>query len=579
MLFTSFGSSNGSAGGHRQAWMPQWVSSTAVVIGTLFFSASLTPSLIPRTYVVEGILSGLCFSFGFGIGVLCRRLWEYMHFPKLDEQQLRTLRLFTVIVCAASAMAILWLATDWQNSLREFMNVERVSRSYSFLILLVSAITFGIALSLAWIFLLVFRSAQAASARLLPRRVSRVIGFAAAVILFWGLANGVLFRVAFHLLDSSFREYDSLIVAGIPRPMSSIRTGSVTSLLNWDELGRAGREFVGSGPTAADISPLTAGKALEPIRVYIGLRAAETVNQRVDLALEELKRTNAFDRSTLVIATPTGTGWVDPAAIDSVEYLANGDIATVAVQYSYFSSPLSLLIEPELGADTAKALFKEIYKYWTSLPKGKRPKLFVYGLSLGSLNSEKSVELFDILGDPINGALWSGPPFENQLWRSITKGRLPGSPAWLPQYRDSSVVRFMNQHGSAVSASSPWGAMRIVYLQYASDPVTFFDYADLYREPDWMVAPRGPDVSPDFRWYPAVTLLQLGFDMALATTTPIGYGHVYAPDHYVDAWIAVADLSGWTEEQIDRLKRHLDQEMIVDLTKPGEANPYEARGG
>ncbi len=575
MLFTSF---NASAGGRWQA-LTRWMPHSAILIGTLFFSASLTPSLIPRTYLVEGILSGLSFSFGFAIGMLCHRLWEYMHFPKLAEPQLSIIRASIIVICAASAMAFLWLATDWQNSLREFMNVERVSRSYSFLILLVAAITVVGTFGIASLFLLVFRRAQSALARVLPRRVSRVIGFAVAIIVFWGVANGVLFRVAFHLLDSSFREYDSLIEAGIPRPTSSFRTGSVASGLIWDELGRAGREFVGSGPTAAEISFLTAKKALEPIRVYVGLRAAETVDQRVDLAVEELKRMKAFDRSTLVIATPTGTGWVDPAAIDSAEYLANGDIATVAVQYSYFSSPLSLLIEPQRGADTATSLFKEVYKYWTNLPKGKRPRLLVYGLSLGSLNSEKSIELFDILSDPINGALWSGPPFENQLWRSITKSRQPGSPAWLPQYSDGSVVRFMNQRGSAVAAGSRWGAMRIVYLQYASDPVTFFDYADLYREPDWMVAPRGPDVSPDFQWYPVITLLQLGFDMALATTTPIGLGHVYAPDHYVDAWVAVAALPGWTDEQVERLKQHLDQKMERDLTRPGEANPYEARGG
>lgn len=121
--------------------------------------------------------------------------------------------------------------------------------------------------------------------------------------------------------------------------------------------------------------------------------------------------------------------------------------------------------------------------------------------------------------------------------------------------------------------------MRIVYLQYASDPVTFFDYRDLYRRPDWMTAPRGPDVSADLGWYPVVTMLQLAVDMAMATTTPIGYGHVYAPEHYVDAWIAVADTQGWSEDQVSRLKQRLRQEMLVDMTKPGEDNPYADRGG
>src|SRR5690606_26721761 len=112
-------------------------------------------------------------------------------------------------------------------------------------------------------------------------------------------------------------------------------------------------------------------------------------------------------RSILVVVTPTGTGWIDPAAMNSLEYLHGGDVASVALQYSYFSSPLSLLFEPERGAEAARALFAEVYGYWTTLPKDARPRLYVHGLSLGSLNSEKSVELFEVLGDPIQGALWS----------------------------------------------------------------------------------------------------------------------------------------------------------------------------
>jgi uncharacterized membrane protein len=31
------------------------------------------------------------------------------------------------------------------------------------------------------------------------------------------------------------------------------------------------------------------------------------------------------------------------------------------------------------------------------------------------MNSERSTELFEILEDPIHGALWSGPPFESTI--------------------------------------------------------------------------------------------------------------------------------------------------------------------
>jgi uncharacterized membrane protein len=127
----------------------------------------------------------------------------------------------------------------------------------------------------------------------------------------------------------------------------------------------------------------------------------------------------------------------------------------------------------------------------------------------------------------------------------------------LPVIGNSSFARFMNQDGTRVPEDTPWGVMRVTYLQYASDAITFFDYHDLYRAPAWMTPPRGPDVSPDLRWYPVVTMLQLAVDTALATSAPVGYGHVFAPEHYVNGWREVVGAEGWPDEEIARLKRHL----------------------
>src|SRR5262249_17384096 len=162
------------------------------------------------------------------------------------------------------------------------------------------------------------------------------------------------------------------------------------SLLAWDKLGRAGREFISSGPTREDISAFSGRGALEPIRVYVGLRSADTPELRARLALEELKRVGGVERSGLVVVAPIGTGWVDPAAMDTVEYLHDGAVASVALQYSYLASWLYLLVDPGYGADSARALFKEIYGYWIALPKDSRPRLYLHGLSLGAANSEQS---------------------------------------------------------------------------------------------------------------------------------------------------------------------------------------------
>lgn len=528
-----------------------------LLLGTLFFVASLTPTLVPRTFLTQGALSGGCFATGYGIGVSLGWLWHHIELPAPVGRMRRALTLAAAAVCATIAAAFLWQTTEWQNSIRRLMQLEPVTSAHPLEVCLVSVVAFVLIIAVARLFIMVATGASGLAARLLPPRISRVIGFAAGFVLFWTIANGLLIRATLHVLDSSFAEFDALIEPDRAQPESPLKTGSAASLVAWEKLGRAGREFVATGPNAAEIGAITQKSALEPIRVYVGLRAGDTAKQRAKLAVDELIRVGGFDRAVLIVITPTGTGWVDPSAMDPVEYLHNGDVASVAMQYSYLSSPLSLMVQPEYGAEASRALFAAVYGYWTTLPRNHRPKLYLQGLSLGALNSERSAQLFETLGDPIQGALWSGPPFESSIWRQATDARNAGSPAWLPQFRDGSIIRFMNQNGATVPGDRPWGPMRIVYLQYASDAITFFDYRDLYRSPDWLSAPRGPDVSPELRWYPVVTMLQLALDMAVATSTPMGYGHVYAPEHYVDAWVAVTQPQGWPPERLKQLKDYL----------------------
>ena len=141
----------------------------------------------------------------------------------------------------------------------------------------------------------------------------------------------------------------------------------------------------------------------------------------------------------------------------------------------------------------------------------------------------------------------------------ITRARNPGTPAWLPRFRDGSYVRFTSQTNALAIPGALWGPMRIVYLQYPSDPITFFSPHAFWRKPDWMKPPLGPDVSPELRWYPVVTGLQLMLDMAIGLQVPIGHGHLYAPQHYINAWMAVTQPPGWTPERLEALKaRFLD---------------------
>jgi uncharacterized membrane protein len=532
---------------------------TGSLVGALFFACSLTPSLIPRSLVFQGVVSGVSFAAGYALGVAGRWLWSYLELPLPPPTVQRVATRASTGVVIAGALLFLWWASDWQNSVRRVMELDEVSGIRPWSVAAIAALVAGAVLSLARLFRRTFWSLSARLERFLPRRVSMVLGVLTAVALFWGVIDRVLVTWALRVADGVSQQVDATIAPDMARPVEPMSTGSAASLIHWEALGNAGRRFVTAGPTQDDLATFHGRDVLAPIRVYVGLNAAETPEARAALALRELERVGAFERSVLLLVTPTGTGWVDPAALDPVEYLQRGDIASVAMQYSYLPSVLALPTEGAYGAENARALFRAVYGRWIRLPKDTRPALYLYGVSLGALNSDLSFDLHDVIADPFHGALWTGPPFRAEHWRSITANREPESPIWRPRFRGGSVVRFMNQQGGLADGDADWGPFRIAYLQYASDPMTFFSVDSLYREPAWLRDPRAFDVSPSLRWFPIVTTVQLIADMAVANTSPPGFGHSFAAVHYIDAWLALMEPKGWTEEMVARLKAKFER--------------------
>ena len=543
-------------------------SSTGLVLGALFFLASLTPSMAPRATVTQAVLSGLCMAAGYGLGVLLRWLWEYLELPVLRNAKHGRVHQGVIAFCVIVFAIALWRGQHWENIIRELMHMAPVGAGRIVGVAIGTLLTAMLAIVLGRLAKMMVAAFTRFVTRRVPRRIANVVGVVGGSLLLVGLVNGVIINSVLGVLDASYRRADSLIPPDQKAPEAWDSPGSAQSLVAWNQLGRMGRRYVSARPNTETIAALAGPTSMAPLRVYVGLPAADTPEARARLALQELKRVDGFSRKALVVITPTGTGWVDPAGIDGLEFLYRGDVASVAVQYSYLSSPLTLLVDPESGRETARALFREVYGYWRTLPADQRPKLFLHGLSLGALNSERSFEMFELLEDPLDGALWSGPPFGAQHWRAVTDGRNPGSPVWLPEFRDGSFVRFMNQHGSPVANDAPWGPMRIVYLQYGSDAVTFFDRHAAFREPEWMQFPRAPDVSPAMRWYPVVTMLQTSMDITLSMAAPMGFGHVYAPSDYVAGWMQVTGIDDWAPEDVEKLGRHLDEVRAAERAPP-----------
>ncbi|MBU3751150.1 MAG: hypothetical protein FGM52_12010 [Mycobacterium sp.] len=556
------------------AWSLVRLDLAGVVVAAVFFCLSLTPSLLPRDWLMAGIIGGINAAIGYGIGVLLgavvRRLtlrgrtwwsparpWRY------------GLRAAVVAVSIMASLLMVIPAASWQRQVAGLMGIEGPATP-SYLRAVAVAMVVGAALIGA---ARVIRDVIKTLARLMIRRwriddeVAVFIGTAIVVVLMVTLINGVLVRGLLAGASAVFQPQNSTTRPGVEQPQQPERSGSPESFAPWESLGFQGRNFVGTGPDAAELTELNGRPAKPPIRIYAGLQSAPTTEARVAVLLSELQRTRAFERRLLVIIPTTGTGWVDPVAARSIESIYNGDTALVAMQYSYLPSWISFLADRDKSVEAGRAMVDGIHRRWRQLPPDRRPRLALYGESLGSLAGQGAFGyLPDIEDTGFTSVLWVGPPNASSLWKAVTLRRDPGTPEVQPRYDNGRVVRFAQAASPAeivgVATSPPWNRTRVLFLQHASDPVVWWSPDLLFRKPDWLDEPPGFDRSPAMRWYPIVTFLQVSADMAgnvtNATGTPDGHGHNYG-DRQLDGWVAVAAPDDWTVFDTDRIRRSLEK--------------------
>lgn len=530
-----------------------WPSLAGFYVGAMCCAATFWPSLVPRPWVFQGVLSGVIFALGYGVGIFLIWLWHYLELPVIERK--RRLWMYAGLICTSAPLIgyALWNASYWQDKTRALMGMPAVEQMYYVWIIGIGTTTAVVFILLATGVIAGVKLAAHVPLRYVQRRIASLLGAVAFLTLLVVVTNDTLIKRTVNMIDTAQAAIDITDPPGATPPLETTRSGSPDSLIKWDRLGRAGKRFVHEGPRRADIETFTGRPAKDPVRAYVGLRYDDDTTQQADLALLELQRTGAFSRKLLVIATPTGTGWVQNGAIAPLEYLHDGDVATVSVQYSYLPSPQSLILQPGLAQDSAAIVFDTIYRYWKTLPAETRPRLYLFGLSLGSLGSETSVPLYAFVTDRFHGALWAGPTFRNPMWKRVQLNRNTDSPAWQPQFENGELVRVFGPGSTGRTQSEEWSPIRAVFLVNPSDPIVFFEENMWSREPEWMRPPRGPDVADSFKWLPVISFFQVAVDMLSSANIPAGHGHNYAVRDYVEAWAAVTARDDWTAQDTKRL--------------------------
>lgn len=528
------------------------LSRTGVVVALLFFGISLTPSLLPRSWPIQGLLSGISAAGGYGAGVFVRWVFKHSPFPAASRRLQRWSWWAIWALAAVTIPLMLWLASGWQREIRAMVGVTSDQRN-------VYLGVFVIAVSAAIVFIGIFRLVHDAITgvtkllrRFVPRSVARPVAVVLVFSLIYGIFTGVIYKGAVALADNVFSASDGNTADGVTQPRSPLRSGSPASAVSWGSLGTEGRTFVASGPTQTDIAHLTGRPATEPIRVFAGRESASGIDEQAQLARRELERTGAFDRAVLALATSTGTGWVDPALSDPLEYMYGGNTAIAALQYSYLPSWMSFVIDRARAVQAADALFAAVRGHWLTLPTDRRPRLVVFGDSLGVYGATGAFGGVDELVADTNGALFTGPPNETPMWRDLTERRRPGSLERLPEYGNGSTVEFAGVPDNLRSSDGTLSHPEVVFYQHASDPVVWWAPRLIWRQPDWLTEPKGPDVIGAMRWWPFVSFWQVSFDLVANFKVPLGHGHNYGIGP-ITAWQAILRPPHWTAADTDKL--------------------------
>jgi uncharacterized membrane protein len=549
------------------AWSLLRLKFVGVAFGALFFCLSLTPSLLPRDWVFQGLIGGVNGAFGYGLGVLIgkaayRVVLRGARWWPPPARVLFWMKAAVVGMAPTACVLMLIPAASLQRQVSGLMGVQGPT-TLGYLRTLVVAVVVG-ALLVSTSRVLI--DAVKLLARMLIRRwhlhdeVALFIGTAIVVALLVMLINGVLVRGFFAGANALFQPRDSATPAGLSQPLLAEKSGSPASLAPWDSLGYQGRNFVASGPHAADLARLNGRPAKEPIRVYAGLHTAPDDQGRLATIIGELERTGAFTRKLLVMTPTTGTGWIDPVAASSLEMMYNGDTAIVGLQYSYLPSWISFLADRQKSMDSGRMLIDTVHQRWQQLPPDHRPKLVLYGESLGSMAGQAAFGwLPDIRQMGFDAVLWVGPPQASLLWHALIVRRDPHTTEVAPRYDNGRTVRFTEAIDPADVhhvSGPPWLGTRVLFLQHPSDPVVWWSPDLLFGQPDWLVEPRGRDRSAAMRWYPVVTFWQVSADLTNAEGVPGGHGHNYSND-ILDGWAAVAPPDGWTAADTERIRAAL----------------------
>ncbi|MEZ5184162.1 MAG: alpha/beta-hydrolase family protein [Candidatus Nanopelagicales bacterium] len=352
-------------------------------------------------------------------------------------------------------------------------------------------------------------------------------------------------------------------------------TGGPGSLIPWEKQSRESSRWLRQVLRPNQIAEVMGEHARQPIRVYSSLDCAASEEARAQLLLSEIDRTGALDRKVFALFSPTGSGYVNYVACETLEYLSRGDCASACIQYSVLPSALSLN-RVHMGTRQTKLVVDGIVERMLKMPAAQRPKFVMFGESLGSQVSQEMFRGQGIAGPAgigLDAAVWIGTPnatkWRAELWgdRSVTQRPEvgPGRAYLSRAVRDWRALS--TQEKSQVD---------FLLLQNGDDPIPKFGPQVVWRQPDWLGpdATRPPGAPRGSRWQPVVTFFATFLDMQNALTPTPGVFDEGGHDYRRETPEAVRQVFGLdaTDEQMARVERTLQaRELHFEVQRDWDA--------
>ena len=528
------------------------ISLIGVVGALVMYGVSVSPSLLARSWQWHAVASGVLSAVGYIVGLTIQRFYALV-VPRLGVEitapQSVSIAFRAVLLLGFFLWFLRWLLQSYRERKRANHLVgmrgetlgEYLLGTFCAFILMLALL--GFAWGLQWI----GRAIVIVLSQWMHMVFALALSLLILVVIVYALTSQVLLKLGINFFTRHARKMNNRTAKGIVQPQAPERSGSPQSRSSWRTVGGQGRVFLGRGPSRADIEAVTGCSAMEPIRVYAGMpEEGQSLQSAADLVVEELHRTGAFDRAVILIATSTGSGWVDEWQVQPLEYLTRGNCATASMQYSFVPSSINFLTDLDVSEEAAVILFETIRRAVDEIPEDRRPALFVCGESLGAYASQHVFSgIVDVLSRT-DGALWVGTPAFTPMHAELTAIRHRGSPEVAPVVANGRHVRFVNVPENLWSdvygrELGDWNYPRVVYAQHPSDPVVWWNSELVWHKPDWISEKVDGDVSPHMQYTRGATYIQVLVDMPVAGTAPGGHGHTYH-EELIPLWEAILGL-------------------------------------